>query len=135
MRGWERRKKGKNQNYSWYSAQGPGLIAQTPQAGIGDSASRVHRYHCTTVINYKSYFSVHGHLLSTIIHILDSGNTAKYSKCQISFDSMQVSFRFHSQRCSEILVSPSICTEIRICRFHRTKKVHLLHLLPPLFRC
>jgi len=35
-------------------------------------------------------------LLSTIIHDLDSRITAKYSKCQTSFCSMQVSFRFHS---------------------------------------
>jgi len=45
------------------------------------------------------------------------------TKCQISFDSIQVSFRFHSQRCSEIRVSPSICTKIRTWRFHRTKEV------------
>jgi len=36
---------------------------------------------------------------------------------------MQVSFHFHSQRCSEILVSPSICTKIWTWTFHRTKEV------------
>jgi len=44
--------------------------------------------------------------------------------CQISsFYSMQCSFRFHSLRCSEILVSPSICTKIRTWRFHRSEEV------------
>ena len=36
---------------------------------------------------------------------------------------MQVTFRFHSLRCSEILVSPSICTKIRTRRFRRTEEV------------
>jgi len=36
---------------------------------------------------------------------------------------MQVSFRFHSLRCSEIPVSPNICTKIRTWRFHRTEEV------------
>jgi len=36
---------------------------------------------------------------------------------------MQVSFRFHSLRCSEILVSPSICTKIWTWRFHRSGKI------------
>ena len=37
---------------------------------------------------------------------------------------MQVSFRFHSQLCSEIiLVSLSTCTKIRTWRFHQTKEV------------
>ena len=31
--------KRKKNNYSWYSAQGPGRMAQTPQAGTGDSVS------------------------------------------------------------------------------------------------
>ena len=56
-------------------------------------------------------------LLPIVIYNLDSGITAKYSKQQASFYSMQVSFRFHSLRCSEILVSPSICTKIRTRRF------------------
>ena len=56
-RGWELRKKGEKK-YSWYSAQDPGRIAQTPQAGTGDSVSRFLRYHCSTVINYDSYFPV-----------------------------------------------------------------------------
>ena len=51
-------KKEKNDKYSWYSVQGPGRIAQTPQAGTGDSVSRFRRYHCSTVINYDSYFLV-----------------------------------------------------------------------------
>jgi len=62
-------------------------------------------------------------LLSTVINDLDHGITAKYSKRQTSFYSMQVSFHFHSLRCSEILVSPSICTKIRTRRFHRTEEV------------
>ena len=61
-------------------------------------------------------------LLSTVIYDLDSRITAKHSKCQNSFYSMQVSFRFHSL-CSEILVSPSICTKIRTWSFHRTEEV------------
>ena len=55
---WNRQKEDKNENYSWYSAQGPGRMAQTPQAGTGDSMSRFRRYHCSTVINYDSYFLV-----------------------------------------------------------------------------
>ena len=62
-------------------------------------------------------------LLSNIIYDLDLGITAKYSKRQTSFYSMQVYFRFHSLRCSEVLVSPSICTKIRTWRFHRTEEV------------
>ena len=50
---------------------------------------------------------------------------------------MQGSFRFHSLRCSEILVSPSIYTKIRTWRFHRTEEVsnnfsvswHITHIL------
>jgi len=49
-------KKEKNENYSWYSVQNPGRMAQMPQAGTGDSVSRFRRYHCSTVINYDSYF-------------------------------------------------------------------------------
>jgi len=37
-------------------------------------------------------------LLSAVIYDLDSRIIAKYSKCQTSFYSMQVSFRFHSLR-------------------------------------
>jgi len=33
-------------------------MAQTPQAGTGDSVSRFRRYHFLTVINYDSYFLV-----------------------------------------------------------------------------
>jgi len=51
--------------------------------------------------------------LPMVIYNLDSGIPAKNSKQQTSFYSMQVSFCFHSLRCSEILVSPSICTQIR----------------------
>jgi len=36
---------------------------------------------------------------------------------------MHVSFRCRSLTCSEILVSPSICTKIRTWRFHRTEEV------------
>jgi len=43
-------------------------------------------------------------LLPTVIYNLDSSITAKYSKRQASFYSMQDSFRFHSLRCCEILV-------------------------------
>jgi len=52
------KKKEKNKKHSWYSVQGPGRMAQTPpsQAGTGDSVSRFRRYHCSTVINYDSYF-------------------------------------------------------------------------------
>jgi len=50
----EKRKK----KYSWYTAQGPGRMAQMPQAGTGDSVSRFRRYYCSTVINYDSYFFV-----------------------------------------------------------------------------
>ena len=60
-------------------------------------------------------------LLSTIIYDLDSRIAAKYSKCQTTFYSIQVSFRFHSLRCYERLVSLSICTKIRTRRFHRTE--------------
>jgi len=70
----------KNQNYSWYSAQGPGRMAQMPQAGTGDSVSRFPRSRCSTLFNYNSYFLVGGQLLlSTIICDLDSRSTAKYS--------------------------------------------------------
>jgi len=47
-------------------------------------------------------------LLSTVIYDLDSRIAAKYSKCQSSFYSMQVSFRFHSWdalRCLYLRVS------------------------------
>jgi len=60
-------------------------------------------------------------LISTVVYDLDPGIVAKYSKRQTSFYSMQASFRFHSLRCSEILVSPCICTNIRTWRFHRTR--------------
>ena len=56
-------------------------------------------------------------LLSIVIYDLDPGITAKYSKRHTSFYLMQVSFRFHLLRCSEILVSSSICTKIRTRRF------------------
>jgi len=75
---------------------------------------------CSTI---TAIFPLVDNLFSTIIHDLDSRITAKYSKCQTSFYSMQVSFGFHSLRCSEILVSPSICTKIRTWRFYRTEEV------------
>jgi len=61
--------------------------------------------------------------LYTVIYDLDLGITTKYSKQHTSFYSIQVSFRFHSLRCSEILLSPSICTKIRTWRFHRIEEV------------
>jgi len=57
-RKWTLRKEGKKQDYSWYSVQGPGRMAQTPQAGTGDSVCRFRRYHCSTVIKYDRYFLV-----------------------------------------------------------------------------
>jgi len=62
--------------------------------------------------------SAHG-----VIYDLDSRITNKYSEYQTSHYSIQVSFRFHSLRCSDILVFPSICTKIRIWSLHRTKEV------------
>jgi len=53
--------KRKKKNYSWYSVQGPGRMAQPPQAGTGDSVSWFRRYCCSTVINYDSYFLVGEH--------------------------------------------------------------------------
>jgi len=44
----------------WYSAQGPGRMAQTPQAGTGDSVSRFRRSRCSTLFNYYSYFTLIG---------------------------------------------------------------------------
>ena len=43
-----------------YSAEGPGRMAQTPQAGTGDSVSRFRRSRCSTLVNYISYFLVGG---------------------------------------------------------------------------
>ena len=54
------KEKRKKKIYSWYSAQGQGWMAQTPQAGTDDSVSRFRCYHCSTVINYKIYFSMSG---------------------------------------------------------------------------
>jgi len=58
-RGWELRKKGQKK-HSWYSAQGPGRMAQTPQSGTGDSVSRFRCSRCSTLFNYNSYFLVGG---------------------------------------------------------------------------
>jgi len=74
-------------------------------------------------LTITAIFSWVNNFALTIIHDLDSRIPVKYSKCQTSFYSMQVSFRFHSLRCSEILVSPSICTKIRTWRFHWTEEV------------
>jgi len=53
----EKRKKSKKIFLSfWYPIQGPSRMAQAPQAGTGDSMSRFRRYHCSTMINYDSYF-------------------------------------------------------------------------------
>jgi len=70
-------------------------------------------------VQLKQLFS-HGWtiLLSSVIYNVESGITNKYSNIQVSFWSLQVSFRFHFQRCSEILVSPNICTKI-----HRPRTV------------
>ena len=78
-----------------YSVQGPGRMAQTPQAGTGHCVSRFRRYHCSTLINYDSYFFVGNNFAFNCIYDLDSRIAAKYSKCRTSFYSMQVSFRFH----------------------------------------
>jgi len=51
-------------------------------------------------------------LLSLIICNVESWTTNKYSNIQVSFWLLHVSFRFHSQRCSEILVFPSICSAV-----------------------
>ena len=48
--------KGKNKNYSWYSAQGPSRMAQTPQAGTGNSVSQFVCSRCSTLFNYHSNF-------------------------------------------------------------------------------
>jgi len=68
MRGWELRKKGEKKNYSWYSTQAPGRMAQTPQAGTGDSVSQFRRSRCSTLFNCNSYFPVGGQF-STITAI------------------------------------------------------------------
>jgi len=91
-------KKEKNKNYSWYSAQGPGRMAQTPQAGTGDSVSRFRRSRCSALFNYKSYFLVGWQFCFQLV-----SRPRFYDYCQIfkmsaSFYSMQVSFRFHSLR-------------------------------------
>jgi len=109
------------------------FLVLSPRPGpVGANASGWYRRLCEPILPLsllncdqllELFFSEWTILLSTIIHELDSGNTARYSKCQTSFDSMQVSFRFHSQRCPEILVSPSIRTKIRTWRFHRIKEV------------
>ena len=54
-------REGMDADYSWYSAQGPGRMAKTPQAGTGDSVGRFGRFRCSTLFNYKSYFLVGGH--------------------------------------------------------------------------
>ena len=65
MRPWEgkvveeKRKKQKDFSFSfWYPIQGPGRMAHAPLAGTSDSASRFRRYHCSTLINYYTYFLV-----------------------------------------------------------------------------
>ena len=76
------RKKEKNKNYSWYSVQGPGWYRQ------------LSLLNCDQL--WQLFFRGWTILLSTVIYDIDSRITAKYSKCQSSFYSMQVSFRCHS---------------------------------------
>jgi len=92
------------------------LVRVTPRADFAVITGQL--WTTITVI-----FSWVNNFVSTVIYDLDPGITSKYSKRQISSYSMQVSFRFHSLRCSEILVSRSICTKIRTWRFHRTEEV------------
>jgi hypothetical protein len=47
----------------WYTTQGPGRMAQTPQAGTGDSLGRFCRYWWSTLINYNSNLSMCGTFL------------------------------------------------------------------------
>jgi len=42
------------ENFFWYQAQGPGRMAQTPQAGTGDSACRSRQYPESVFNNVKS---------------------------------------------------------------------------------
>jgi len=115
----------------WYPIQGLGLMAHGPQAGTGDSMSRFRRYHCSTVINYNSYFLV-GEIFAFNWYL----RSRSWDYCQLFKTTylvlLNAGVRFHSLRCSEILISPSICTKIRtwsICtkirtwRLHRTEEV------------
>jgi len=74
----------------------------------------------TAIFSWVNNFAFNSYSRPSLV---DPEITAKYSKCQTSFYSMQVSLRFYSLRCSEILVSPSICIKIRTWRFHRTEEV------------
>ena len=118
---WGKRKKTKRFFFSfWYPIQGPGRMARAPQVGKRADFAVITGQLWTTI---TVIFSWVNNFVSTVIYDLDPGITSKYSKRQISSYSMQVSFRFHSLRCSEILVSRSICTKIRTWRFHRTEEV------------
>jgi len=46
---------------------GPGWMAQTPRAGMGDSMSRFRRYWWSTLINYDSHLLVCGTVLKKLI--------------------------------------------------------------------
>ena len=134
-RGWSLRKKGKKQKL---------FLVLSPRPGPdGPNVSGWYRWlrqpiSPLSLLNCDQLWQLFSRgwtiLLLTVIYDLDSRITDKYSKCQISFYSMRVSFRFHSLRCSEILVSSSICTKIRTWRFHRTEEVsNLTHLFFCLF--
>jgi len=123
-RGWELRKKGKKQKLFLVLSPRPrpdGPNASGWYRRLREPISSLSLLNCGQLwqLFSRGWTILH----STITHDLDSRITAKYSKCQTCFYSMQVSFRFHSLRCSEILVSPSICTKIRTWRFHRTEEI------------
>jgi len=96
--------------FFWYSFQGPGRIAHALRL-VWRLREPISPF---SVINSDQLWQLFSLgwtiLLLIVIHNLDSGITAKYLKRQASFYSTQVSFSFHSLRCSEILVSPNICT-------------------------
>jgi len=120
-------KKEKNEKYfSFFLVLNPSLgrMSQAPKTGYDQLREPIS---LSSVLNSDELWQLFSLawtiLLPIVIYNLVSGIPAKYSKQQASFYSMQVSFRFHSLRCSEILVSPSICIKIRTRRFHRTEEV------------
>jgi len=122
-REWSPRKKGKKQKLFLVLSPRPGQAGQNTSGWyrrLREPISPLSLLNCDQL--WKLFSRVWTILLVTVIYDLDCRITAKYSKCQTSFYSMHVSFRFHSLRCSEILVSASICTKIRTCRFHRTEE-------------
>jgi len=56
INGLSARKKGKKQKLFLVLSPRPGPMAQTPQAGTGDSVSRFRHSRCSTLFNYNSYF-------------------------------------------------------------------------------